>query len=158
LLNFYNIKTKNKKNNIDKIERKKMNKEQEINDLYEEVLREYESMPRNTTVYKTRQNFAMDVHEKMKQEQIKKIMSELGDVVNRITSSNGDKTKLYERFNDLIKKFEEENNYEYSYGGKKNDKKNDKKKSKKKRVTTAYKKKKRTMRKNKIKSKFKTAY
>lgn len=135
-----------------------MNKEQEINDLYEEVLREYESMPRNTTVYKTRQNFAMDVHEKMKQEQIKKIMSELGDVVNRITSSNGDKTKLYERFNDLIKKFEEENNYEYSYGGKKNDKKNDKKKSKKKRVTTAYKKKKRTMRKNKIKSKFKTAY
>ena len=131
-----------------------MNKEQEINDLYEEVLREYESMPRNTTVYKTRQNFAMDVHEKMKQEQIKKIMSELGDVVNRITSSNGDKTKLYERFNDLIKKFEEENNYEYSYGGKKNDKK----KSKKKRVTTAYKKKKRTMRKNKIKSKFKTAY
>ena len=85
-----------------------------------------------------------------------------GDVVNRITSSNGDKTKLYERFNDLIKKFEEENNYEYSYGGKKNDKKNDKKKSKKKskkkRVTTAYKKKKRTMRKNKIKSKFKTAY
>ena len=135
-----------------------MNKEQEINDLYEEVLREYESMPRNTTVYKTRQNFAMDVHEEMKQEQIKKIMSELGDVVNRITSSNGDKTKLYERFNDLIKKFEEENNYEYSYGGKKNDKKNDKKKSKKKRVTTAYKKKKRTMRKNKIKSKFKTAY
>ena len=158
MLNFYNIKTKNKKNNIDKIERKKMNKEQEINDLYEEVLREYESMPRNTTVYKTRQNFAMDVHEEMKQEQIKKIMSELGDVVNRITSSNGDKTKLYERFNDLIKKFEEENNYEYSYGGKKNDKKNDKKKSKKKRVTTAYKKKKRTMRKNKIKSKFKTAY
>ena len=154
MLNFYNIKTKNKKNNIDKIERKKMNKEQEINDLYEEVLREYESMPRNTTVYKTRQNFAMDVHEEMKQEQIKKIMSELGDVVNRITSSNGDKTKLYERFNDLIKKFEEENNYEYSYGGKKNDKK----KSKKKRVTTAYKKKKRTMRKNKIKSKFKTAY
>ena len=158
MLNFYNIKTKNKKNNIDKIERKKMNKEQEINDLYEEVLREYESMPRNTTVYKTRQNFAMDVHEEMKQEQIKKIMSELGDVVNRITSSNGDKTKLYERFNDLIKKFEEENNYEYSNGGKKNDKKNDKKKSKKKRVTTAYKKKKRTMRKNKIKSKFKTAY
>ena len=100
-----------------------MNKEQEINDIYEEVLREYESMPRNTTVYKTRQNFAMDVHEKMKQEQIKKIISELGDVVNQITSSSGDKTKLYERFNDLIKNFEEENNYEYSYGGKKNDKK-----------------------------------
>lgn len=127
-----------------------MNKEQEINDIYEEVLREYESMPRNTTVYKTRQNFAMDVHEKMKQEQIKKIISELGDVVKQITSSSGDKTKLYERFNDLIKKFEEENNYEYSYGGKKNSKKN-KKNSKKKRVTTAYKKKKRTVRKNKIK-------
>ena len=124
-----------------------MNKEQEINDIYEEVLREYESMPRNTTVYKTRQNFAMGVHEKMKQEQIKKIISELGDVVKQITSSSGDKTKLYERFNDLIKKFKEENNYEYSYGGKKNDKR----KSKKKKVTTAYKKKKRTMRKNKIK-------
>jgi len=92
----------------------------------------------------------MDVHEKMKQEQIKKIISELGDVVKQITSSSGDKTKLYERFNDLIKKFEEENNYEYSYGGKKNSKKN-KKNSKKKRVTTAYKKKKRTVRKNKIK-------
>ena len=134
-----------------------MNKE-EINDLYEEVLREYELMPRNTTVYESRKNFAMEVHEKMKQEQIKKIISELGDVVNQITSSSGDKTKLYERFNDLIKKFEEENNYEYSYGGKKNDKKNDKKKSKKKRVTTAYKKKKRTLRKNKIKSKFKTSH
>ena len=131
-----------------------MNKEQEINDIYEEVLREYESMPRNTTVYKTRQNFAMDVHEKMKQEQIKKIISELGGVVNQITSSSGDKTKLYERFNDLIKKFKEENNYEYSYGGKKNDKR----KSKKKKVTTAYKKKKRTMRKNKIKSKFKMSH
>jgi len=143
-----------------------MNKEQEINDLYEEVLREYESMPRNTTVYKTRQNFATDVHEEMKQEQIKKIISELGDVVNQITSSSGDKTKLYERFNDLIEEFEEENKYEYSYGGKKNGKKNDKKndkkngkkKSKKKRVTIAYKKKKRTVRKNKLKSTFKTAY
>ena len=135
-----------------------MNKEQEINDLYEEVLREYESMPRNTTVYKTRQNFATDVHEEMKQEQIKKIISELGDVVNQITSSSGDKTKLYERFNDLIEEFEEENKYEYSYGGKKSGKKNGKKKSKKKRVTIAYKKKKRTVRKNKIKSTFKTAY
>ena len=29
-------------------------------------------MPRNTTLGKTRQNFATDVHEKMKQEQMKK--------------------------------------------------------------------------------------
>jgi ElaB/YqjD/DUF883 family membrane-anchored ribosome-binding protein len=63
----------------------------------------------------------MDVHEQMKQEQIEKILEELGDIVDKINDdSSEDKTNLRNRFHDLIEDFNEIN--EYSYGGKKNGK------------------------------------
>lgn len=132
--------------------KRNMNNEEDIEDLYDELLKEYEAS-RNSTVNKTRKNFAMDVHEKMKQERIKKIMNELGDAVTKITSSSGDKTKLYDKFNNLLEDFKEENKHEYSYGGKKNGKKRmvkserNSKKSNKKKKRVAHKKNKRTMRK-----------
>jgi hypothetical protein len=133
--------------------KRNMNKEEDIEELYDELLKKYEASRNPTAVNKTRENFAMDVHEKMKQERIKKIMNELGDAVTKITSSSGDKTKLYEKFNNLLKDFKEENEYEYSYGGKKNGKKRivkserNSKKSNKKKKRVAHKKNKRTMRK-----------
>jgi hypothetical protein len=133
--------------------------EQYINNLYEELLREYDK-EKMTTVSKTRSKFAMDVHEKMKQEQIEKILNELDDIVNKINEvSSGNKTKLYERFEVLVEKFNEITNY--TYGGKKKKTASKKKKktvSKKKKKTaskinkkTASKKKKKTASKKKIK-------
>ena len=86
-----------------------MNKkeEEEINDLYEELLDEYKDYKEEmTTVSKARKTFAMDVHEQMKQEQIEKILEELGDVVTKLNEtvddSSEDKMKLRERFYDLL--------------------------------------------------------
>jgi hypothetical protein len=98
-----------------------MNKEEkeEINDLYEQLLDEYKNYKEDmTTTSKTRKAFAMDVHEKMKQEQVEKILKELNDIVTKInddTESSRNKTKLHERFFDLIEDFNEIN--ESSYGG-----------------------------------------
>ena len=138
-----------------------MNKEEEekINDLYEQLLDEYKDYKEEmTTVSKARKTFAMDVHEQMKQQQIEKILEELGDVVTKLNvtklnetndDSSEDRMKLRERFYDLIEEFNEVG--EFSYGGKKNGKKNSKKNSKKN-----GKKKKRIVRKTKRINKRKT--
>lgn len=110
-----------------------MNKEEEINDVYEQLLDEYKDLKEElSTVSNAKKKFAMDVHEVMKQEQSEKILEELHDVVDKINDdSSEDKTKLYERFYELLADFNEIN--QSSYGGrrKKNSKKNGKKNGKK---------------------------
>lgn len=109
-----------------------MNKEEEVNDVYEQLLDAHQDFKEKlSTVSNAKKKFAMDVHEVMKQEQSEKILKELHDVVNKINDdSSEDKTKLDERFYQLLADFNEIN--QSSYGGrKKNSKKNGKKNSKK---------------------------
>lgn len=133
-----------------------MNKEEkEINDLYEQLLDEYKDYKEEmTTVSKARKTFAMDVHEQMKQEQIEKILEQLGDVVTKLNANDDlskDKTKLHERFYDLLTEFKEIN--ESSYGGSKKNGKTKRTVRKKNDKKTNDKKTKRTVRKTKNKRK-----
>ena len=96
-------------------------KDEDVYELYEQLLREYKE---EMTTSQSRRKFAEDVHEKRKQEEIDKILNDLGDVVNEIHSSSGDKTDLYEKFDNLVENFDEVYNFSYGGGGKKVNKKN----------------------------------
>lgn len=95
---------------------KKEISDEEINDAYNKLVDEYnEKENKMTTRFKARNKFAMGVHEKMKKQQVEEILKKAGNIVEEINDSSGDKTELYEKFNDLIKEIIEIN--EYSYGG-----------------------------------------